>query len=471
VTFPFRARRVGASAALVAALCALVGLPLFADGPAPKPLTLDQAIAEGLARDPGIRSSNFDLISAKAKALDALFRMIPSIAVSSGYTQLSAEAIPSATLPPSEAAFQPFVDTLLSMFGGAPDFSQTNSVDLQYPIFAGFRLQQAADIAKLGALGKEAGLELAKRAMAFEIERAYWESVRATSNVQTAAKALELEGVLRDEMKSMADQGMATNAELLGEQARFDQITLALDQAKSGQQLAFLGLASLIGDADASTPLDSAGYELLTAPEGQPWTDPGDDETALIASALASRPETKLATIGFDVGNHALTAAKGDLMPTVLLIGDVTYGDPDQRAFPPANLYDVTWAAGIRLRYDLGAIPGALAREKAADADMEKAKADLERQRDAIALDVRKTILALSNARNALALSKGMVAEAEENLRVTQAKFDNGLAKHSDLLQTQIAVLRANFGVENDAINLEIAEADLDRALARQNLP
>ncbi len=461
---------------LVCALCAIIIVPMVADtGPGPKPLSIDDAVAKGLASDPGIRSGNFDLISAQARALDATFRMIPSVAVSSGYTQLSAEPVP-ASLPTNTAdkttdLTNGIINALLGEFTGAPSNSRDVRVDLQYPVFAGFRLKEAADIAKLGVGGKTAGLELAKRAMAFEIRRAYWEATRATANVKTLAKALELEGVLREEMKSMADQGMVTNADLLGEQARYDGATLALDDAKSAQQMAFMGLASLVGDADATTAPDPLGYLLLTKPGSEPWSDPGSDVTALVSAALASRPETKLASIGLDVGKHAKAAANGDLMPTVLLTGNVAYGDPDPRAFPPADKFNLTWSAGVRVRYDLGTLPGALVREKAAQADIDKAQADLERARNSIALDVRRSLLSLSRTRNSLDLTKGMVAQAQENLRVTQAKFDNGVAKRSDLLEAQIALVRANFAVENKGIDLEIAEADLDRALARQTLP
>jgi len=63
-----------------------------------------------------------------------------------------------------------------------------------------------------------------------------------------------------------------------------------------------------------------------------------------------------------------------------------------------------------------------------------------------------------------------MVKQSEENLRVTQAKYDNGVAKRSELLQSQIALLRANFAVENKRIDIEIAQADLARAAALESL-
>jgi outer membrane protein TolC len=432
-----------------------------------KSLTIDEAVAEGLTRDPGVRAGTWDLLSARARAADAKFRMLPSLSVSAGYTQLNPEPAPPIT--PEELAAMPWLPMLMQEFTGAPNNERDIRMDLQYPIFAGFRLREAAEIAKLQSLGKADGLELAKRALTFEIRRAYWEAVRATANAASLGKSLELEHIIREETKSLVEQGMATTADQLDEDARLDQTSLALDDAQSMRDMAFLSLASLIGDENAEKSVDTSAYVLASTPSeavipalaGAP-----KNTEKLIEEALANRPEYRAATVALNASLHARTAAKGDLMPAVLLNGSLAYIDPDQRAFPPTDAFSLTWAVGIRVKYDIGGVPGALERSKAAEADIEKAQADLERQRNAIALDVRRCVLALGRARTSLDLTKGMVAQARENLRVTQARYDNGLAKRSELVQSQIGVLRANFAVENKLIDVDIAQDDLARAVA-----
>jgi outer membrane protein len=432
-----------------------------------KSLSIEQAIAAGLASDPGVQSGAWDVLSARARAQDAKYRMLPSLSASVGYTQLSPEPLPVVSgVPP---AYAPLVDTLLQVFSGAPDFGQDQRLDLQYPVFAGYRLREAAEIAKLQSLGKEDALELAKRALTFEIRRAYWEDLRATANVESLGQSLELENVVRDETKSLVDQGMATTADQIAEDYRYDQTTLSLDDATSMQAMAFLALSSLTGDQGASKNGAPGGYDLTTKTGQADVPALGDgalDEAKLIEAALANRPETRISTVALNASLHAQIAAKGELLPTVVLNGSLSYGDPDPRALPPANAYSLTWAIGVRVKYDIGGVPGALERGKAAEADIEKARADVERQRNAIALDVRRCVLALSRVRNSLELTRGMVKQSEENLRVMTAKFDNGMAKRSELLQSRIALLRANFAVENKLIDVEIAQADLARAAA-----
>ena len=72
----------------------MLAVPLAAQSTV-KSLTIEQAVAAGLANDPGIRSGNWDAVSARAKAQDAKYRMLPSLSASVGYTQLSQEPSPA----------------------------------------------------------------------------------------------------------------------------------------------------------------------------------------------------------------------------------------------------------------------------------------------------------------------------------------------------------------------------------------
>jgi outer membrane protein TolC len=283
-------------------------------------------------------------------------------------------------------------------------------------------------------------------------------------------KALELETLMKKEIADLSAQGMANEADSLEAEARYDQAELALDQTLSGKDIAFLMLSSLIGDRSASQGDGKTEYELTSEPGSIPPADAlkaaeDSGDTALVERALANRPETRVASIALSAQTAARLAAKGDLYPTLSLTGSLAYADPDPRIFPAEDIFNLSWSLGLRLRYDLGGVPGALERSAAADTDLEKARADLARQRNAIALDARKCALALKQARNSLELTKGMVAQAEEGARVAEQKYEVGMAKHSEVFQSQLALVRAQLAVKGKLIDVEIAQADLSRAL------
>jgi hypothetical protein len=63
-----------------------------------------------------------------------------------------------------------------------------------------------------------------------------------------------------------------------------------------------------------------------------------------------------------------------------------------------------------------------------------------------------------------------MVAQAEENLRVVQGRVAAGTAKDIDLSSSKFDLLRMNFAVTNKRIDALIAQADLARATASEDL-
>jgi outer membrane protein len=464
-----RRARLGAPAMLPAMAMAalLLGSPAAAEGG--RSLTIGEAVAAGLASDPGLLAAAMDARASLARAADARYRALPSLAVSAGYTKLSAEPSPAASST-GNPMVDGVVDALMEEFSGAPGDSKDLRLDLQLPVFAGFRLREAAEIARLQSLGKDAAEELARRALTFDIRRAYWEATRATAAVEALAKSLELETVKRDETAQLSAQGMASEADRLDEEARFDQAALALDDARSGKELAFLVLAALTGGGDigrgAVPEYSLASLPGTSAPPPELAGAAGLDEAALVERALANRPETRGAIIGLGASEAAAKAARAELYPAVSLSGSLSYADPDPRLFPAQDKFNLTWSLGARLRYDLGGIPGALERGKAAEADLAKARADLARSRNAIALDVRRCALALRRSRDSLELTKGMVAQAEEGKRVADQKYENGLARRSEVLQAEMALIRSKLAVTGKLVDLELAQADLVRAAA-----
>ena len=81
-------------------------------------------------------------------------------------------------------------------------------------------------------------------------------------------------------------------------------------------------------------------------------------------------------------------------------------------------------------------------------------------------MDVQKSSLSLVQARRDLSMIKGTVEQAQEGLRIVRQQFDNGVAKHTDVLRAELALLQAQFSVTTSEIDVQIAAADLARAVS-----
>src|SRR5512137_2694631 len=143
-----------AAAAFAAAALATTALAQRLDAQT-QPLTPEDVVNAALAGDARVESATWDWLAAQAKAKEAELRKLPSVSLSAGYTRLS-DVKSTITL----GAFPPMVINSL-------DNSFSLGVNLQYPVFAGFRLSESARLAGLQAQSKAIAAEMIKRSVAF----------------------------------------------------------------------------------------------------------------------------------------------------------------------------------------------------------------------------------------------------------------------------------------------------------------
>ena len=466
-----RGRRARIVAACFTALAAGLGSFLWAQG---APLSLDDAVRRALEKDLGVQSSSWDWLIASEKADAAKWRQLPGLSFSAGYQRLSdlppmslEMANPFAPIGPAQIDFA---------FPASLDNYTSFALNMQYPVFAGFRIKEAMALAQLQAQSKLIGIEMVKRSLMFEVRRAYWEAVRATYNRQTLQKNLELMKANSQLTAHQVNQGTATRADQLAADMRSSQADLDLGDAVSLQNRSFLVLASLIGEA--SVPLSlapqaadaPAPYTLTTQPTDavMPVADQPTAEGDLVSRALAGRPETRVSSLSIQMAEHGIKQAQAGLYPTVTLLGNYTLADPNQRVpfQTDPTIFTGTWALGLQLSYDIGGVPGSLAECAAQEQALKKTRTDAEKQRNAVVLDVRTCIIGVERTRRDIALTQGTVDQAAENLRVAQQRLSAGTANDLDVLTAQFNLLRANFAVTNRQIDAQIAAADLARAVA-----
>jgi outer membrane protein len=427
-----------------------------------RPLSLEEAVRLALLEDPSVESAKWDWLAANAKAEAADLRKLPSLTLAAGYQRLSELPPSSFDIPGTTFTFT-LPESLANIY--------TTSISLQYPVFSGFRIRETAALAKLQTQNKQLALEMVKRSLVFEVRRAYWEAVRASDNVQTLKKNLDF---LNSNQKIIADQvalGTATQADLLTAEMRYQQAEIDLGDGESMQKRTSLVLASLIGQNDpgqsAALPLTLAtqpGDAALVVPEGPL------DEGELVREALSGRAEAKIASIAIQMAERNVKIAKASLLPTIALTGNYTLADPNPRVpfQTDPGLFVGTWSLGVQMSYDLGGFLSNRLESQAQSRTLDKSRADLLKQQKAIALDVRTCLLNLERARRDLALSQGMVPQAEENLRVVKLRYAAGSANNLEVLGAELALLRADFAVTNRQIDVQIAAADLARAAAME---
>jgi outer membrane protein len=439
-------------------------------------LSIAAAEETALGQNPDVQSANWDWLAASAMADAASFRLYPSLSLSASYQRLSTLPATAVDLPdpagPGTVRFElPASLTNVIAFGA----------NLQYPVFAGYRLRESLSIARLTSDGKLSALEIVKRSLLFEVRRSYWEALRADYNVRTLQRNLEL---MEANYKLMSDQvatGAATAADLLAADTRRKQAQIDLGGSVVLRKRAYLLLASQIGrdvaDLDMGADPTTAQMPFDLSTQADEPLSPGVagalDERKLIDMALVRRPETRSSALAAQAAEHSARLAAAPLYPTVAITGNYTLADPNPRVAFQNDPWQFTgtWSLGIQLSYDIGGIPANLEEKKAQELGVKKARADAAKSTSAVALDVRSCFLNLTRAHADLQLISEMVAQAEENVRVAQRRYEAGTLNEVGRLSEQLGLLRAQFAVFNKQIDVQIAAADLLRATALDTLP
>jgi outer membrane protein TolC len=441
-------RRLGISLG-AALMLALAARATSAQSPGAGPistvpaLTIGEALRAALSGDPGLRGAELERRSAEAEAEGASRKRLPSLSASLGYTRLS--ELPAADYSlPNDYSFE---------------------LDLSYPVYDGGKRELDFAMAKLQAGLKGIEGEEARRSLAFELRRRYWEASRAENEVSIYGQDFELADRSLELIERQFAQGVAAEADRLAARTRREKASDELDEARTELARARLRLASLMGVEPGSLP-----PELATKPsaEAAPDWPESPDAVALVSEALARRPETREALVGLELAKNQAELSRVALRPALTASGSYVYADPNARIQTQTDpsKFTGTWSLGLALSFDLGGLPAALCERKARVLASERVGADEEAQRRAVALDVETSVLNLQRSRRALASAEVAAGRAAEDFRIAQGRLAAGTIKDLELDAVQSELLKARLEAEDRLIENLMAREDLARALA-----
>ncbi len=242
--------------------------------------------------------------------------------------------------------------------------------------------------------------------------------------------------------------GTATDFDVLAAQVTVDNAKPAVIRSANDVRVARDRFAWLLAE---TADLDVAG-SLETAPTPVP----GYDE--VLAKALQNRPELKELDAQLGINGELLKIAKAGNKPTVNFAATLGYRSI---GLPTLSSSGRTWSAGL-----FAALPvfdGYRTKGQVIQAQSELSVVTIEeaKLRNAIALEVRTAVNAVTEAAEILAALAGTVKQAEQLLTLAEKGFELGVKTRLDVqdAQTNVSLARAN-----------LARAQRDYRVSRINL-
>lgn len=402
--------------------------------------TLDDSWAQALLTHPSLRAAQARS-DAAASSID--------VARAAGRPGIAAEA--GLTLLDHTPAMQAELLGQVLQLPVSQSRSASYRVAATLPVYTGGRLTQGEAAATSSWEAAQAQVQARRQALKLSVAQAYVEVLRAERGVALAEAQQVRLAAHRQDAQHQLDQGMAGRNDLLAAEVSWSEAhhqtvqarhRLSLAQADYNQWLA-RPLSHPVALDALPAPSETAEPEML-AP--------------LVERAQAERHELVALTREMQALDHQIGSVRSEAAPQMGVSAGYGYQQ---------NRYQVQpgqWFLGLGVRWQVS--DGGTVEHRAAV--LQRQHAALQAQRDElmaqIALQVHEAWLALQAARKRLTVTNKAVLQAEENLRIVQDRYGQGLSTHTEVLNAQALRLGSEVREADAQLDAVVAEFRLRHA-------
>ncbi len=396
-------------------LLVLVSLPGLVSA-ATKTYTYQQCVEMALTRNPLVLASIERKSQAEWQKKSAYDNFLPKLNMDYSYTYLD-----------DEQTFDP------SILGG-DSISITKhdnfmmGLNIDQPLFTGFRLTETYKLADLGLKVATAGEQLASLDIIFRTTRAYYNFLMFQKLEQVANAAMEqLASHLYDSEQFFKNEVIPLNDLLQSKVhlANAQQDTLI---AASHTRIARSALATIIKE-----PL-SLEFSVVDSPDQAPLI--GSIET-FTRQALEVRPELQQANYNLEATKKYITLAKSTYFPQIFLRASHNRygGNAWVDGHGLSDIQDSRESMiGVYASWELfswGQTRHEINQAKAASRESRQA---LEGVIDEIKLEVQNNFIGAETAYKNIETAQLAVEQAQENLRMVKLRYKNQIATNTNVL-------------------------------------
>jgi outer membrane protein len=440
--------------------CSILGLFLLAVGapaqtPPPatgsgQPITLQEAVGIALEKNPGIQAADAYAQAVREGITAAKSFRYPRLDFSEGFTRGNNPVYVFGTLL-TQRQFTAANFALGSLNTPPPLDDFRTAFTAAMPLYDAGQTSRMVRNARLGAQSALKGKERTQQEVVFQVVNAYLNELLAQESVRVAKSAVEMTKSDLARINARQETGLAVPSDPLSAQVQLAQAEEDLLRAQNAVELAQAGLNVAMGlPEDAATSIRGSLSEASFAP--------GSLEERQ-AKALATRPDYLQARLGRQQAANGMHMARAEFLPKVNLF---SAWEADNQTF--ASRGGNNWAAGATLSFNLFDGGEKIARLKESKARELQAGALESQMASAVRLQVREASLNLASAQKRLEVVKDATSQAAESLRITQNRYEEGLATITDLLRIETAKTAAEKSALNAAFDYRLSYAALELA-------
>lgn len=286
-------------------------------------------------------------------------------------------------------------------------------------------------------------------------DEAYWLVISLVHKKKLAEGYLKLVTTLEEDINKLTEAGIATRADALAVKVKMGEAELALSQVNDGLALSRMRLCMLCGlSLNSTISLADESPQALFAPQHQPTAN--DNPTP-------NRPELQCLKLATDIRQENIKLVRSEFLPSIALTGNYLLSNPSLlNGFE--QKFRGTWNIGLLVNIPIFHWGEGFHKIKKAEAEARISRYELEEAKELISLQIRQSVYQVEEAYRHLTISERNSERAQENLRIANLGFQEGVIPSSQVLEAQTSWLAAQSAHIDALISIRIAETNLKKA-------
>lgn len=332
-------------------------------------------------------------------------------------------------------------------------------VSVQQPVFMGGKIVASNQMAKYAEELAQSQYDAEHAQVLADIEQAYWQIVSIAAKKNLAENYADLLRQMGKDVDALVAEGFATPSDALTIKVKMNEAEMLYTKATNG-----LALAKMLLCKECGLPLDSeitlADETLDAIPVPQMSPVISDEEV------YAARPEIRSLDLAKKIYDKKVAVVRADGLPTVAVMANYAVTNPNvYNGFQ--NKFGGFFSAGVLVNVPIFHGTEAIQKTRKAKAEAALTQYRLDDAKEMISLQVAQLRQQEGEALEKLTMAESNLENAEENLRVATAGWNEGMIASNVVLQAQTAWLQAHSEYIETGVELQMCSVNLAKAEGR----
>ena len=332
------------------------------------------------------------------------------------------------------------------------------ALTLTQPVYMGGKIKAMNDITRYAEALATTMRNKAVEDVVYQVDAAYWQVVSLKAKERLARSYVNLLDTLNHNVEAMVREGIATKADALSVAVKLNEANVDMTKVTNGLALSRMLLSQLCG-----LPVNTT-FTLADEDSERLGEQPLVATSYNMDDVYARRHDINALQLGVKIYEKKATVAMSDMLPQVALMGMYSVSNPNSfNGFK--NKFGGAFSVGATLKIPLWHWGGNYNKYRAAKTEAVIQNLELENARDKIALQVNQASFKAQEAIKTYESTRSNLAKAEENLRMAQIGFKEGVMPVDNVMAAQTAWLKANSEVIDAQIDVQLCNVYLSKVL------